>query len=68
MCVFRVCIFPGFFLFVLATGDPLMHKLAAVVAPMKSSFIVAHLRPREFVTQMQASGVENAGFFYWSVR
>ncbi|CAN0308677.1 unnamed protein product [Ectocarpus sp. 12 AP-2014] len=35
-------------------GDPLMHKLAAIVSPMKSSFIVAHLRPREFVTQMQA--------------
>ena len=36
-------------------GDPLMHKLAAVVAPMKSSFIVAHLRPRKFVTEMQVS-------------
>lgn len=30
-----------------------MHKLAAVIQPMKSSFIVAHLRPREFVVEMQ---------------
>lgn len=34
-------------------GDPLMHKLAAVIQPMKSSFIVAHLRPRSFVVEMQ---------------
>ena len=51
-------VFPPYLLFCFVLffgppGDPLMHKLAAVVAPMKSSFIVAHLRPREFVTQMQ---------------
>lgn len=34
-------------------GDPLMHKLAVVIQPMKSSFIVAHLRPREYVIEMQ---------------
>lgn len=37
------------------TGDPLMHKLAAVIQPMKSSFIVAHLKPRDFVVKMQVS-------------
>lgn len=41
-----------------------MHKLAAVIQPMKSSFIVAHLRPREFVVEMQVCwGFKSRAFF-----
>jgi E1A/CREB-binding protein len=32
--------------------DPLMQKLGEVIAPMKTSFIVAYLLPREFAKQM----------------
>ena len=44
------------FLFIyFRAGDPLMHKLAAVISPKKSSFIVAHLAPREFVREMEVT-------------
>lgn len=33
-----------------------MHKLGGVIFPMKASFIVAHLHPRQFVKAMQVSG------------
>jgi len=34
-----------------------MRKLVKKMSPFKSSFIVAHLRPREFAAEMQASAL-----------
>jgi E1A/CREB-binding protein len=35
-----------------SSRDPLMQKLGEVIAPMKTSFIVAYLLPREFAREM----------------